>query len=181
MATRPRLFKGMILPDLVLCGSVLSYVDSFKYLGLYISNACSKVDDLELQQQYRLLCCRANSLIRKFALCSYPVKIYLYDAYCSNVTGVHLWHSYRTSVLRKFVVCYNNAARMFFAYGRFCSASATFVQERIDNFSAMRRKSVFRFMARLDQSNNGIVSALFHSDLACQSSMRKAWYSILCV
>ena len=181
MALLPNLFKDMILPDIRLCGAVLTYVNSYKYLGFYISNTLSKCDDLELCQQYRLLCCRANSLVRKFARCSYPVKRYLYTTYCSSVSSVHLWHSHRVSVLRKFVVCFNNAARMFFAYDRFCSASSMFVQERMDNFHAMRRKNVFRFMIRLSRSSNRIISALFHSDMASLSSLRKVWNSVLCL
>ena len=81
MAMLPNLFKHMALPDIFLCGSVLSYVDSYKYLGFHISNDSSKCDDLELRHQYRLLCCRANSLIRKFAMCSYNVKQFLYRYY----------------------------------------------------------------------------------------------------
>lgn len=179
MAVLPKLFKHMILPDIVLCGSVLSYIDSYKYLGYHISNTSSKSDDLELGHQYRLLCCRANSLVRRFAMCSYDVKRFLYSTYCSNITGVQLWHSYRASVLRKFMVCFNNAVRMFFGYDRFCSASSMFVGERIDNFNAMHRKAVFGFMTRLGKSSNCVVSALFDSDLAYYSSVRKAWSAAL--
>ena len=179
LAILPNLFKHMVLPDIVLCGNVLSYVDSFKYLGFHISNSSSKSDDVELRHQYRLMCCRANSLIRKFALCSYSVKKYLYSTYCSNISGVHLWHSYHISVLRKFIVCFNNAARMFFGYDRFCSASNMFVHEKIDNFHVMYRKAVYGFMTRLQQSDNRIVSTLFNSDLVYYSSVRKAWSTAL--
>ena len=179
MAIIPPLFKNMTLPDIVLCGNVLGYVDKYKYLGFHLSKCPSKTDDLEVQQQYRLLCCRANSLIRKFAMCSYSVKRYLYSTYCSNVYGVHLWHSYRSSVLRKFTVCFNNAARMFFGYHRFCSASEMFVKEGIENFTAMYRKAVYGFILRLSQTDNRIVSGLFDSDLAFHSSIRKVWHSAL--
>ena len=179
MAFLPRMLRHMSIPDIVLCGSKLNFVDSYKYLGFHISNASSKVDDLELRNQYRLLCCRANSLIRKFALCSYPVKKCLYNAYCANVCNVHLWHSYRSSVLKKFVVCFNNAARMFFGYARYCSASGMFVQERIDNFSALYRKSVFSFMTRLAQSGNRLVCSLRDSDIPLLSSIQKAWSDAL--
>ena len=179
MAILPSLFKHMVLPDITLCGCVLSYVASYKYLGFNISNTPSKADDLELRQQYRLLCCRANSLIRKFAMCSNSVKKYLYSAYCSNVCNVHLWHSYHANVLRKFVVCFNNAARMFFGYDRFCSASNMFVSERIYNFSALYRKAVFGFVTRLGQADNRLVSRLFNSDLSAHSSLRKAWADAL--
>ena len=178
-AARDSLFKNMALPDITLCGSVLKYVDSYKYLGFHITSAPSKCDDMELRYQYRLLCCRANSLIRKFALCSYPVKKYLYSAYCSNISCVHLWHSHRVSVLRKFIVCYNNAARMFLGYQRFSSASDMFVRERLDNFHALYRKAVFGFTCRLKQSNNSIVSCLFSGDLSLLSSVRRAWSSAL--
>ena len=109
----------------------------------------------------------------------YGVNFFL-SAYCSNVHGVHLWHSYRSSVSRKFTVCFNNAARMFFGYHRFCSASDMFVNERrIDNFMAMYRKAVYGFMTRLSQTDNRIVSSLYESDLACYSSIRRAWCSAL--
>jgi len=181
MAILPNLFKNMVLPDIMLCGSKLLYVTSYRYLGFNISNTPSKADDLELRHQYRLLCCRANSLIRKFAMCSDSVKKYLYSAYCSNVCNVHLWHSYHATVLRKFIVCFNNAARMFFGYDRFCSASNMFVNERIYNFSALYRKAVFGFTTRLGQTDNCIVSMLFYSDLAVRSSLRKAWTDALYV
>ena len=112
-------------------------------------------------------------------MCSYNVKQFLYTTYCSNISGVQLWHSHRASVLRKFIVCFNNAVRMFFGYDRFCSASNMFVSERIDNFCAMRRKAVFGFLNRLSQSSNRIVSALFASDLAYYSSVRKVWTTVL--
>ena len=99
--------------------------------------------------------------------------------YCSNVSSAHLWHSYRVSVLRKFLVCYNNAARMFFGYGRFCSASNMFVREQIDNFDALHRKAVFGFLARLHQSNNRIVLSTFSGDLAMHSLVRKTSTSAL--
>ena len=77
------------------------------------------------------------------------------------------------------MVCFNNAVRMFFGYDRFCSASSMFVGERIDNFNAMHRKAVFGFMTRLGKSSNCVVSALFDSDLAYYSSVRKAWSAAL--
>ena len=179
MSILPHFFKELVLPDIVLCDNVLSYVDSYKYLGFHISNSPSKSDDLELCHQYRLLCSRANSLIRKFGMCSIQVKRYLYTTYCSNISGVHLWHSHRVSVLRKFIVCFNNATRMFFGHDRFCNASNMFVSERIDNFCAVRRKAIFGFIVRLRKTDNRIVFNLFDSDLAYYSSVRKLWSSVL--
>ena len=182
MAILPSLFKSMSLPDIVLNGTVLSYVNKYKYLGYEVSNAPTKSDDLEVQQQYRLLCCRANSLIKKFSFCTYQVKKYLYSMYCWNVSGVHQWHSHRVSVLRKFIVCFNNAARMSFGFARFSCASSMYVNERNDNFWAMYRKAVFGFMTRIGQFCNSIIASLFrlfHGDLRFLSSIRQTWSTAL--
>ena len=175
MTILPKNFRDLLIPPVTLGGCVLKFVDSYKYLGFQLTNASSRADDMEIRQQYRNLCCRANSLSRKFALCSYSVKKCLYSAYCSNVSCMHLWHSFHASVLTKFKVCFNNAARMFFGYDRFCSASNMFVQESLPGFDALYRKAVWNFVSRLGRSTNRIVSCLFFSDLAYTSSIRKAW------
>ena len=175
MAMLPKGFREMHLPVLSLCGQMLSFVSAYKYLGYQVSSDFNRADDLEIRQQYRALCCRANSLIRKFAICAPHVKKYLYNTYCSNVSNVHLWHSYHMSDLSKFKVCFNNAARMFFGYERFCSASDMFTQERIDGFGAVYRKAVWNFVSRLSMSENRIISSLFNSDLKCSSSIRRMW------
>ena len=179
MTMRPRPFRNMIIPVILLCGYKLAFVDEYKYLGYRISSEYTRADDLEIRQQYRALCCRANSLSRKFSMCTYSVKRYLYSTYCSNVTCIHLWHSFHVTDLTKFKVCFNNAARMFFGYDRFCSASNMFVQERIYGYDATYRKSVWNFVTRLRESDNRIISSLFHSDLALTSSIRKVWSKAL--
>ena len=138
-------------------------------------------DDLEIQQQYRMLCCRTNSLIRKFAMLSYSVKKYLFTTYCATVYCVHLWRVYSASVIRKFKVCLNNAARIFFGYARFCSASAMYVCEGIDNFDVMYRKAAWGFMQRLYASENAIIDVLVNSDLGRCSPLRAAWNRALLV
>ena len=131
MTMLPRKLRGMTFSTVSLCGRALSFVNEYRYLGYQISDDFSRADDSELRQQYRSLYCRANSLIRKFSMCTYPVKKYLYNKYCTNIGNMHLWHSYHMSALKKFKVCFNNAARMFFGYDKFCSASNMFVQEGI--------------------------------------------------
>ena len=78
MAFLPRLFKNMILPDILLCDNVLSYVSGYKYLGFEICNYPTNSDDKEICHQYRLLCCCDNSLIRKFFFISCK-EISVYD------------------------------------------------------------------------------------------------------
>ena len=179
MVLTPRKLRNMILPSIYLCGHALSFVTEYKYLGYLVSNANTRTDDLEIRRQYRALCCRANSLSRKFAMCTYAVKRYLYSTYCCNISCMYLWHSFHKADLSKFKVCYNNAARMFFGYDRFSSASSMFVQERLAGFDAAYRKSVWNFVSRIKKSSNRIISSLYLSDLACTSTIRKVWSKAL--
>ena len=167
----------MKLPQFTLCSTVLSFVCAYKYLGFLMSDDTS--DNLEVQQQYRLLCCRTNSLIRKFSMCSYAVKRYLFTTYCAIVYCVQLWRVYSASVLKKFKVCLNNAARMFFGYSRYCSASAMYVCEGIDNFDMMFRKAAWIFIQRLRSSTNIVINSLVNSDVGIRSAFRATWNSAL--
>ena len=108
-------------------------------------------------------------------MCTYSVKWYLYNTYCSNISCLHLWHSFHAADLSKFNVYFNNAARLFFGYDRSCSASGMFIQERLTGFDATYRKSVWNFVSHISNSENCIIYALLFSDLASTSPIRKAW------
>ena len=144
MVLKPKLHRSLSLPKFSICKTELSYVHEYRYLGYQLSENCS--DNYEIGKQYRLLCCRTNSLIRKFSMCSYDIKKFLFKAYCATVYCVHLWCVYNVSVLRKFKVCLNNAARMFFGYDKFCSASSMYVCEGLDSFETMFRKAAWNFL-----------------------------------
>ena len=126
-----------------------------------------------------MLCCRTNSLIRKFGMCTDAVKKYLFTTYCASVYCVHLWRAYSAAVIRKFKVCLNNAVRIFFGYSRFCSASSMHVCEGLDNFDVMYRKAAWGFMQRLDASTNAIINVLVDSDIRRRSPLRAAWNDAL--
>jgi hypothetical protein len=61
---------------LKLNGVDLKYVDVFKYLGQLICNTLS--DDLDMKREIRNMYIRANTLFRRFKLCSVKVKINLF-------------------------------------------------------------------------------------------------------
>ena len=173
MVMRPKMFKNMVLPQFTLGDTTLSFVSDYKYLGFLLSD--ESCDNSEIRQQYRMLCCRTNSLIRKFSMCSYSVKRYLFMTYCATVYCVHLWRVYSASVLKKFKICLNNAARIFFGYDKFCSASAMYVCERIDNLDTMFRKAAWGFIQRIRSSNNCIINSLVDSDVGKRSAFRALW------
>jgi hypothetical protein len=76
-------------PVIELSGASLKYVDSFKYLGCFItSDLC---DDSDIDRQRRVLLCNANRIPRNFSRCSEDVKLLLFRTFCANMYGAHLW------------------------------------------------------------------------------------------
>ena len=74
MIIKPRGFKLRNSPDICLNGHMLSFVDSYKYLGV-IMLSCFMDDDDDIKRQVRALYIRGNFLARKFSFCSVDVKL----------------------------------------------------------------------------------------------------------
>ena len=58
-------------------------VDSVKYLGHFLTNELS--DDIDIRRQCRVLNVRGKIVCRKFHTCSVPVKLKLFNSYCSSL------------------------------------------------------------------------------------------------
>ena len=118
-------------------------------------------------------------LLRKFSMCSHDVKIHLFQTYCSPMYTAQLWWSYNKSSIKKLYIAYNNVFRMLHRLPRDCSASAMFVNSHVKNCSAIIRNLVYRFIRRLELSENGIILSVLNSDLRWQSRIRRHWINIL--
>ena len=70
-------------PALYLGTKLLSVVEHVMYLGHVIHNSLS--DDLDIQRQTRLLYYKANTLAKKFHMCSEYIKTYLFKMYCTTI------------------------------------------------------------------------------------------------
>ena len=71
MRILPQNCMAFARPNLYLCGTVLSYVEEFKYIGNFITEEFSDTKDIK-----RDVCShnsRGNVLIRKFDFCSVEV------------------------------------------------------------------------------------------------------------
>ena len=110
-------------PLVHLGNNVLEYQEKVKYLGVLLNDKLNGNDDT--MKQTRGLYVRANSVLRKFAACSFEVKLRLFQAFCTSCA--HLWFKFTKQVMSKVRVAYNNVFRLLFGYRRSCSASEMFV------------------------------------------------------
>ena len=62
-------------------GNELRYVESYKYLGMFIH---VRNGDLDIVRQLKCVILWTNILMRTFLLCSVEVKMFLFQSYCSN-------------------------------------------------------------------------------------------------
>ena len=70
------LVKMMTIMDDPLGNNVLEYQEKVKYLGVLLNDKLNDNDDI--MKQMRGLCARANSVLRKFAACSFEVQLRLF-------------------------------------------------------------------------------------------------------
>ena len=69
--------------NLIIYGVLVKQVDSVKYLGHFLT--CELSDDIYIRRQCRVvLNVRGNILFRKFHMCSVPLRLKLFNSYCSS-------------------------------------------------------------------------------------------------
>ena len=83
---RSKISKGCIILDFKLKGITLHVVDTYKYLGRYITEDLS--DDVDINRQRRTLFVQGNIILRTFYMCSIDVKLTLFRTYCSPMYSV---------------------------------------------------------------------------------------------
>ena len=121
----------------------LSYVSSNKYLGMIVYD---KLDDEEdIMRHVKRLYATRNMLISRFRKCSDEVKSKPFKSFFSNAYGSHPWCSYRQSIYKKSVVAFIVNCLVLGGV----SISAIYVNNNIDQFGVLLRKSIFSFRTRL--------------------------------
>ena len=173
MIVRSKDDSKLSFPDFFLSGTVLEVCNEAKCLGHYITDDLS--DDRDIFRQCRAMYAQANTLIRKFGMCSVHVKTTLFKAYCTPMYTAHLWRQYKKSSIQRLTVAYNDGMRLLLKVPRWSSASQLFVSVGVPNCSAVLRNLMYRCMCRLSDSVNNIISTLTNPT---QSSVRftsKMW------
>ena len=172
--------KRAVFPNFVLSNVNLVVCNETKYLGHYISDDLS--DDKDIHRQRCKLYAQANMLMRKFHKCSIDVKVSLFKAYCTPLYTAHLWSDYKARSLQKLKVAYNDALRLLLRVPRWHSASQLFVNLGVPTCQALLRNLMYKFMCRLDKSDNSLIVCLINpvnSSNRFTSLIRRHWRSCL--
>ncbi|KAL0871563.1 hypothetical protein ABMA27_004098 [Loxostege sticticalis] len=146
------------VPHLTLFGTPLKRVETFKYLGHWVTEDLN--DNQDIERERRSLAVRCNMLARRFAKCTDEAKITLFKAYCQSFYTCSLWVDFTQRAYSDLRVQYNNAFRVLMGLPRFCSASAMFAEAHVDGFAAIMRKRCAAHLRRMRDSPNSILRAL---------------------
>ncbi len=169
-------------PSFLLSDRSLDVVKRVRYLGHIINE--DLCDDDDIQRQCCKLYAQANMLARRFHMCTDDVKVSLFRAYCTPLYTAHLWCNYTTAKLKKLQVAYNDAFRILLKLPRWTSASTLFVNSNVPTFHAVLRNFMYKFMCRLLESKNSLITALTNikqSDTRYTSGLWEHWNRCLYV
>ena len=151
---------------------VLDNVNKIKYLGQIIT--ADMTDDADIARQNRNLCAQGNMTIRKFHMCSLDVKIKLFESHCSPLYCAHLWWNYKKGTMTQFAVSYHSLLKRVIGLSKFESTSATCAIFRVQSCASVIRNLIYRFLKRVEVSDNALVNATVTSDVKFRSSIRRA-------
>ena len=121
-----------------------------------------------------------NTMLKK--VCSDKVKIQLFKAYCTQLYTAALWAKFKKASLQRLQVAYNDCFRILLKKPRSCSASGQFCNAGVRTFRALLRNLMYKFICRLNMSQNYIVILLTnrrYSTIRYQSPMWRYWYECL--
>ena len=118
-----KMLKGAHLPNVYLNGVLVKQVNSVKYIGHFLT--CKLSDDIDIRRQCRVLKVRGNILFSKFHMRSAPVKLKLFNSYCSSLYTPHLWWNYKKMSVTKLQITYHNILKRNIGLSKYESTSAT--------------------------------------------------------
>ena len=154
-------------------------VKEIKYLGHIISNDLT--DDADIRRQCKMLNIQGNVLLRKFHMCSMYVKLALFRCYCLPMYTAQLWWNHKQYTINRLLITYHNVFKMCLGLSKYESTSMLCALTNIPCCQAVIQNLIFRFICRLQKSNNAILQAIQGSSLVFTSRIRQYWRTKLYV
>ena len=148
-------------------------------LGHFICSDLS--DDTDILRQRRCLTIQGHILLRKFHMCSIGVRLALFRSFCSPMCTSQLWWNYKKCTMKRLLITYHNIFKMSISMSKYESTSVLCTVYNVLCCQAVIRNIVYRFMCRLQASNNSLVMYIQSSSLVYTSRIRKHWRRLLYV
>ena len=184
MCICPTSVKLSTLPDIIIGGNIIKYVEFFKYLG-HILNVKFKDDD-DILKEMRNLYARGNTIVRLFKNTDDEVKIRIFKCFCYPVYCSSMWSRYNVYTMNKLRVGYNNIFRKLFKIklwdeeqGQLDSLSRIYEEMGIRSFYELFRYNAVNCQNRISLSENPLVQCLLNSDAMTCSRQWSHWDRIL--
>jgi hypothetical protein len=158
MVFNPKCKRMIVVTDFpcfTINGSVLQYVNNFKYLGHIINNSLNDNDDVK--REVRNLFMRSNILTRRFSRCSTKVKLTLFKAYCMCLYDAGIWKHYSVTAFNKLRSCYYKCTKMFFGYDRRYSVTSMLSELNLPSFDILISNCVGSFETKWSSSVNDLL------------------------
>ena len=169
--------KKYRIPTFELDNENIPTVDRYTYLGHIISS--DGTDDIDIQRQRGRLYAQGNSILRKFHMCSVDVKVVLFRSYCTPLYTAHLWSNYKNKSINDFYIAYHNIMKLFIGHPKWEHNRPICVHHNIPYGPALIRNYIYRFICRLNESQNVLIGAINNSHSKYSSPLRKRWKSLL--
>ena len=99
--------------------------------------------------------------------------------FCSSSYCNQLWFNYNASSLRAAHIAFNYVYRRLMNVDYCASMSTLFVNNRLDNFYVIRRKSIYNFLSRLKCSENELLRNITESQYFSVSSFMREYVKLL--
>ena len=171
------LLKNNDNPGLNLSYIPLNIVTRVKYLGHILDNNLS--DDADIARQTRSLYIQANTILRKFSMCSSSVKIQLFKSLCTPFYMSHRWWNYKKCTISKFYIAYHNCLKIILKIPKCAGNSYIYVSFGVKTCKEVIRTFIYSFLCRLNCSNNSIITDILHLDVFYKSKIKAHWINNL--
>ena len=169
--------KKLRIPKFHLNNESVPIVGSFEYLGHILLK--EGTDDLDIERQRKKIYAIGNSLLRKFHMCSVDVKMTLFRSYCTPLYTAQLWTNHTNISLANFYIAYHNVMKLMIGLSKSEHNRPLCVRYGIPHGPALLRKLIYKFMCRLNESQNLILCVFNNSACQYESPLRKKWKSLL--
>ncbi len=113
--------------------------------------------------------------VRKLSMCSPDVKVSLFRTFCTPMYTAQLWCNYYAYSVNKLRIAYNGITKMLLGLPRCHSTSQMVANVNVPACQAVIRNLIFKFMCRLDKSENHIIQGLVCPSVSDAKYTSKTW------